>query len=398
MLDNEKVEPFEELEEGVAEEDLIEKRKKPKNNNLKLMNPKILTLIILNIFILPIIFFIYAFYSKTTKKIQYELSTKSTETNKLKQLNLKLRHTIINPKGESETKKFSTESIAQFPCGNIISADWISIYIYDINYNLIQKLNLYEIIDQRQYWKTQKRIYKISIKDDNNFLIYSNDGMMKLYSKEKEGFELKQEFKDIEVVDAIFDKEGKIIACVRNNLIKVLKQDEKGIYKSIKSLTQADAFHLTLFENKNILFSTEIASMQFYDISQNYKLLETVKERSIHDPEKFGDDKVIVYHNNSLKIISINEHNVIRTIKIGFEAYSIKYYEEKGIILVGGIDKNNDKSVLYILNSDNFEIIKTISDIHGTCVKGIYILKNGLITTFGEDPKEDYPIKIWSLE
>ena len=30
MLDNEKVEPLEELEEGVAEEDLIEKRKKPK--------------------------------------------------------------------------------------------------------------------------------------------------------------------------------------------------------------------------------------------------------------------------------------------------------------------------------------------------------------------------------
>ena len=54
--------------------------------------------------------------------------------------------------------------------------------------------------------------------------------------------------------------------------------------------------------------------------------------------------------------------------------------------------------MLYILNSDNFEIIKIISDIHGTCVKGIYILKNGLITTFGEDPKEDYPIKIWSLE
>ena len=344
---------------------------------------------IINIFVLPIIYFIYAFYDKTTKKIQYELSNKSNEKNKLKPIDLKLQHTIVNPKGESETKKFSTESIAQFPCGNIISADWISIYIYDINYHLIQKLNLYEIVDQRQYWKIQKRIYKIVIKDDNNFLMYSNDGMMRLYTKEKDIFELKQEFKDFEVVDAIFDSEGKILACVRNNLIKVLKQDEKGIYKSIKSLIEADAFHLTLFEEKNILFSTEIASMQFYDISQNYKLLETVKERSIHEPEKFGPDKVIVYHNNSLKIISINEHNVIKTIKIGFEAYSIKYYEEKGIILVGGIDKSCDKGVLYILNSDNFEIIKIISDIHGDCVKGIYILQNGLITTFGEDQKQD---------
>ena len=61
MLDNEKVEPLEELEEGGAQEDLIEKRKKPKNNNLKLMNPKILTLINLNIFIFPILPLIYDF-------------------------------------------------------------------------------------------------------------------------------------------------------------------------------------------------------------------------------------------------------------------------------------------------------------------------------------------------
>ena len=31
MLDNEKIEPLEELEEGGAEEDLIEKKKKAKN-------------------------------------------------------------------------------------------------------------------------------------------------------------------------------------------------------------------------------------------------------------------------------------------------------------------------------------------------------------------------------
>ena len=398
MSGDEKAEIFEELEKGNDEEDLVEKRKKTKNKNLKLMNSKFITLLIINIFIIPIIYFIYIFFDKTSKKIQLEMSGKFIGKNNLNQKDLKLQHTIVNPKGESEVKKFSTEYVSQFPCGNIISVDWISIYIYDINYNLIQKLNLYEIVDQRKYWLTQKRIYKISIKDDNNFLIFSNDGMMKLFSKEKDIFELKQEFKDIEVVDAIFDSEGKILACVRNNMIKVLKQDEKGSYKSIKSIPQADAFHLTLFQKKNILFSSEIASMQFYDISQNYKLIKTLKERSIHEPENFGDDKVIVYHNNTLKIISINEHNLVKKIKIGFEAYSIKYYEEKGIILVGGIDKTCDKSVLYILNSDNFEIIKTISDIHGTCVKGIFILKNGLIATFGEDQIEDFPIKIWSLE
>ena len=241
MSNKEKAEILEELEQGDANEDLIEKRKRSKKKNLSIMNSKVITLIILNIFIFPIIFFIYIFYDKTSKKFQYETNYKSNGNNKLKIIDLKLKHTINKPKNESETKKVSIESIAQFPCGNIIFADWISIYIYDINYNLIQKINLHEIVDQRQYWKTQKRIYKISIKDDNNFVIFSNDGLLKLFSKENGIFELKQDFKDVEVVDAIFDSQGKIIACVRNNLIKIFKQDEKGIYKSIKSIQQADA-------------------------------------------------------------------------------------------------------------------------------------------------------------
>lgn len=398
MSDNEKGEIIEELEPSNDNEDFIEKRKKPKNKNINIINSKLIIFILLSIFIFPIIYFIFTFQGETTKKFEYEISSKSTGNKILNNLEFKLKHTIVNPKGESETKKFSIESIAQFPCGNIISVDWISIYIYDINYNLIQKINLHEIIDQRQYWKTQKRIYKISIKDDNNFLIYSNDGLLKLFSKEKDNFELKQELKDIEIVDAIFNSKGEIITCVRNNLIKIFKQDDKGVYKSIKSIQQADAFHLALFEQKNILFSSEIASMQFYDISKNYKLIKTLKERSIHEPEKLGNDKVIVYHNNSLKIISINEQNLIQTINIRFEAYSIKYYEEKRIILVGGIDKKNDKGVLYVLNSDNFDVIKTLDNIHGSCLKGIFILKNGLIATFGDDPEQEFPIKIWNLE
>ena len=394
MIDNEKPEILEQFEEGDANEDLVEKEKKPKNKKPSFMNSKLITIIILNIFIFPIIFFIYTFYDKTTKKIRYEMSNKSKANNKLKEIDLKLKHTISNPKIEFDRKKVSTEYLAQFPSGNIIAVDWISIYIYDVNYNLIQNIILHEMVDQRQFWKMQKKIYKISIKDDNNFVIFSNDGMLQLFSKEKDIFELKQEFKDIEVVDAIFDSEGKIITCVRNNIIKILKQDENGIYRSIKSIQQADAFQVTLFEEKNILFSTEIASMEFYDISQNYKLLKTLKERSIHEPEKFGDDKAIVYHNNSLKIISIKEHNLIKTIKIGFEAYSIKYYKEKGIILAGGSDRSCDKSVLLILNSDNFEEIKSIYDIHDSIVKGIYILQNGLIVTFGNDQD----IKFWTLE
>ena len=398
MSESDKDEVIEELEQSNAKEDLIEKKKKSKKKNINLLNKKLITLIIFNLFILPIIFLLYTIYNNGIRISSNEMTSKSKNLNNLNQLDLKLNHIIKNPNEKPDKRQYSIETIAQFPSGNIIFADWLSIYIYDLNYNIIQKIKVNEIIDQRQYWKTQKRFYKIVIKDDNNFLIYSNEGKLTLYSKTKDKFELKQEFKDIEVVDAIFDSKGRIIACVRNNLIKIFNLDDKGIYQSIKTIQQADAFHLALFEKKNILFSKEIASMQFYDTSKDYSLIKTIKERSINDPEKFGDDKVLVYHDNNLKIISLEEKSVIKTIKIGFEAYTIKYYEEKGIILVGGIDKENDKSIVLILNSNNFEIIKTFYDIHGSCVKGIYILDNRLIATFGDDQEEGYPIKIWSLE
>ena len=102
MLGDEKAEILEELEQGNDEEDLLEKRKKTKNKNLKLMNSKFITLLIINIFIIPIIYFIYIFFDKTSKKIQLEMSNKSIGKNNLNQIDLKLQHTIVNPKGESE--------------------------------------------------------------------------------------------------------------------------------------------------------------------------------------------------------------------------------------------------------------------------------------------------------
>ena len=400
---NEAIDNFEELEQNSSnEEELIDKKKKSHSKNL---NKIFIKFLIINITIFPIIYIIYITYNNKnlSKSITYEKASNSKD--KLQEINLKINHIINYTNDESanneERKKFPTESIAQFPSGNIISVDWISIVIYDKNYDIKQRIYVFDVVDKKHYWRMQQKIYKISIKDDNNFAVYSNDGLLKIYTKQGDQFELKQEITDIKVQDAIFDSKGKLIVCVRGNFIKILEQNEKGMYKSIKSLVQADASYLTLFEDKNILISKEIIGLQFYDIKQNYKLIESLKERSIHELERIGDDKFILYHNNSLKILSIKERKVVKTVKIGFEAYSIKYCKEKGVILVGGIqrkEKGEDIGELYIMNSDNFELIKSIENIHGNRIRGIFILKNGLIATYGDDRDKGYPIKIWSLE
>ena len=111
----------------------------------------------------------------------------------------------------------------------------------------------------------------------------------------------------------------------------------------------------------------------------------------------------MVYYNNTLKIYGLNilkVYEIIQTIEVRFEVYSIKYCKKIGVILIGGIDKILDKSVLCILKSENYEILKVIYDLHGHSIKGIYILDNDWVTTvatYGDDQIQGYPIKIWDL-
>ena len=405
------IDSFEELEKGNSKEELIEKRKKKKSNkkDIKNLNKKIMIFLIINIVIFLVIYILcFSFTNNINiKKDKFKISENVKNEKKLSIIDLKMKNIINYTNDESsnniERKKFPIESISQFPCGNIISVDWISIVIYDQNYNIIQRIYVFEAIDKKHYFKQQKRIYKVVVKDDNNFAIYANDGSLRLFNKQGDKFVLKQEINDdnVKIVDIVFDSKGRLIACCWGNMIKVFELNEKGNYESKKRIINADAFHALLLEDKNILISKEITSLQFYDISQNFKLIETLKERSIHDIERIGDDKVILYHNNSLKILSVKERKVVKNIKIGFEAYAIKYYKEKGLILVGGILKDNkgsDKSMIFIFKSDNFDLLQSIDNIQGTCIKGIYIFQNGLIATYGNDQDQGYPIKIWSLE
>lgn len=244
-------------------------------------------------------------------------------------------------------------------------------------------------------------MYKVVIKDENNFAIYANDGSLKIYNRQGKDFSLTQNIENEGVVEILYDSEGKIITGCRDNNIKIFEQNNEGIYKKTKTRNFADTFQIKVFEDKNILIAKDIDFIQFYDIKQNYKLIETMRQKSLHDFERYGDDNIIIYTNSTLKVISFKEYKEIKTINIDFQAYAIKLYQEKGIILVGGCKKYErglDRGRLSIYKSDNFELIKTFEDFHDSCVKGVNILKNGLIATFGEDPDNGYPIKIWSLE
>ena len=97
MSESDKDEVIEELEQSNAKEDLIEKKKKSKKKNINLLNKKLITLIIFNLFILPIIFLLYTIYNNGIGISSYEMTSKSKNINNLNQFDLKLNHIIKNP-------------------------------------------------------------------------------------------------------------------------------------------------------------------------------------------------------------------------------------------------------------------------------------------------------------
>ena len=397
----------EELEESYTKEELIVKKKHPKKKGSKL-NKALLKFLIINIILVPIIYILFTLYNGNIsfKKNNYEMSANTKEKNKLPDINLKIKHIINNSNDYTKfgvkKKKFPIESVAQFPSGTILSADWISIDIYDNQFNIKQKINVFDIIDERKLFKSQKKIYKIEVKDENNFAIYANDGTLQLYNKEGDNYVLKHNIEKEGITDVIFDSKGKIITCSRDNYnaMKIFDLNEKGEYKPIRTIIYSYKFDSLLLEDKYLLIARDLKTIDFYDIVENYKLIHSMNEKTVHRLERLGDDKIIAYHNNTLKIISIKQYKVIKTVEIGFQAYVVKYYKDKGIVLVGGCydyGKGYEKSILSIYGSDDFELIKSFEDIHDECVKGISLFNDGTFATYGDDYDNGYPIKIWSF-
>ena len=97
-----------------------------------------------------------------------------------------------------------------------------------------------------------------------------------------------------------------------------------------------------------------------------------------------------------MKIISLTEIKVIKVIELEFGFTAIKFIKDKGLFLVGGFRTlvKGGSSTIKVFRNDNFEIIKTINDVHKDAIKGFHILQNGLIGSFSFD----YVINIWSLK
>lgn len=248
-------------------------------------------------------------------------------------------------------------------------------------------------------------ILYLDVKDDDNFVIGCNEQSIKIYTREGDIFILKQDITnahDRGIRKVIYDSRGNIISGSYDRTIRIWEKNNEGDYINTKIINNNndEVRSLLLLEDKNILISSGERFTNLWDINNDYKLIKTFNEtycRTHGVLERISDDKIAVAKSPFfLKIISLTELKVIKVIELEFGFTAIKYIKDKQLFLVGGFRTlvKEGSSTIKVFRNDNFEIIKTIYDVHKNAIEGFHILQNGLIGSFSFD----YVINIWSLE
>ena len=286
----------------------------------------------------------------------------------------------------------SINSILSFPSGNIISvsADK-SIKIYDNNFNIIQDiLNAHD-----------DNIFDVSIKDENNFVTCSKDKAIKIWNKKKIKRIFKDEYSfilyqiinnahDDSIYKVIYCSNGNIISCSSDKKIKIW--EENNGYNCNKILKHNDwIVSILLLEDKNILISSGGEGTNFWNLN-NYENIYTQKILCWNrNALKRIDENRIIFggdYEGIIKIVLINENEIIKEIKNDFLCKGICIIENKGIFLIGGESKK-----IKIYRNDNYQCIKIIKEAHNNYIYGINQLKYDSIASYGEDNI----INVWSF-
>ena len=231
----------------------------------------------------------------------------------------------------------------------------------------------------------------------NNFATCSEDKCINIWIKENNKFILNKS-----IIDAHNDRITNLIYCSNDNIISCSEDCKIKIWELINNKYQLLTVFthwiimdsLLLFENKNILVSSGAFGTIFwkiYEKGMNIDFFYYFEEAICgcwNGLNKIDEDRIIVGGIEELKIISINEKKIIKSIKIPFRCNGITTIEEKGIFLIGGWSKD-----ILIYRSDNYEYLTTIKNAHSRYIVGFCKLKNNLFLSFSGDTT----IKIWIL-
>ena len=345
------------------------------------------------IFILIIICFFSLFFAY----LSFNNRMSKTTINKKFTLNYKIDYKKNKIRNYITHRDFEALSISQFPSGNFIIHDEILAIIYDNNFKELQQIYIFDI-DLLQAKTHFPKIIKLIIKDDNNFIICTSYGSIKFYTKINGEFIFKNEIKDLDLTNIYLTSNKDKLFALSNNTLHIFEEnnDKDFIIQKNISLSSIENENIItvlmgkkntdimILEDKNILIVKQVNSIKFYNMTKNYELINTFKDKYIIGMERFEDDKLLIICNhNYFKIISIYENKLFYTIKTDIEVADVKYHKDKDMIIVGGTYTVNTRLVhlcyskIQIYRNDNFLLVKEIKDKQYYNIEEINILSNG---------------------
>ena len=283
-------------------------------------------------------------------------------------------------------------AITTFPSGNIISVSKDkSINIYDINFNLIQKIKN----------TSNKQLSYVYVKDENNFITSSFDGCIKSWIKNNlNQFQLNQiiNYSTNCIIYKLIYSSRKIFSCSWDGKIKIYGENNNNLYQLITIIQHFKSIHsILLLEDKNILIASGYnEELKFYDIINYNILISFPKIFCINNDslERLDNDTIIIGGKDyTIKIISINKKIIIKEIKIEINCWCIFSINHRKIFLIGGLTEQGETSIK-IFRNHNYECIQTIKKPHNFLINNFIELKNGLIASYGWDGI----INIWSFK
>ena len=335
--------------------------------------------------------------NKNQLKINQTINQSNINQLNINQLDInQLKNNYLQYISSIKAHKDWIKSVKILPSGNIISVSGDkSIKIFDgLNYKIIQNIENAHKND----------IINLFIKDENNFATCSEDKCINIWIKKENEFILNKSITKAHntiITNLIYLSNDNIISCSNDSTIKIWELSNNK-YQLLTSITiKSNNFDyyihinsLLLLEDKNILVSSGYNGTiiwKIYEKGMNIEFIYCFKEAfggCWNGLNRIDDDKIIVGGEKSLKIISIKEMKIIKSIEIPFRCNGIITIEEKGIFLMGGWSKD-----ILIFRNDNYECLSRIYNIHNEYIVGLCELKNGLILSFSGDTT----MKIWSL-
>ncbi len=166
-------------------------------------------------------------------------------------------------------------------------------------------------------------------------------------------------------------------------------------YQNIKLLIETNTIFSILFlKDKNILVSSGYNGTiiwKIYEKGMNIEFICCFEEAfggCWNGLNRIDENKIIVGGEISLKVISIKEMKIIKSIEIPFRCNGITVIKDKGIFLIGGWGED-----IQIYSNDNYKCFSTIYNAHNNYIVGLCELKNGLVLSFSGDTT----MKIWSI-